>query len=242
MIKCLAIDDEPLALKQLETYIDKVPFLELSGCCQSAIEAHAIMRSTTIDAIFIDINMPDLNGLDFVRSLTSPPLVVFTTAYAEYAVDGFKVDAVDYLLKPFGLEDFKRAANKLKTRHEAQNLTSVSAPDTDNAMFLKSEHRIVRVDIDHIRYIEVMSEYLKIHMDKESMAKPLIVLLSMKKLEERLPKDSFMRIHRSYIVNLKKIIEVNKNRVILDADTYLPLGDLYRDQFNAYLESKFIGK
>ena len=109
-------------------------------------------------------------------------------------------------------------------------------------MFLKSEHRIVRVDIDHIRYIEGMSEYLKIHMDKESMAKPLIVLLSMKKLEERLPKDSFMRIHRSYIVNLKKIIEVNKNRVILDADTYLPLGDLYRDQFNAYLESKFIGK
>ena len=242
MIKCLAIDDEPLALKQLETYISKTPFLELIGSCQSAIEAHSIMRSTAIDAIFIDINMPDLNGMDFVRSLVSPPMVVFTTAYAEYAVDGFKVDAVDYLLKPFGMEDFTRAANKLKNRHEAMNQPSVSAVDTDNAMFLKSEHRIVRVDIDHIRYIEGMSEYLKIHMDKESMAKPLIVLLSMKKLEERLPSDTFMRIHRSYIVNLKKIMEVNKNRVILDADTYLPLGDLYRDQFNAYLESKFIGK
>ncbi len=239
-MKCLAIDDEPLALKQLETYISKIPFLELAGACQSAAEAQAAMEADTIDVIFIDINMPDINGMEFVQSLATPPLVVFTTAYSEYAVDGYKVDAVDYLLKPFGLDDFKRAANKVKQRYDLQNMAAVSAVDKDDAMFLKTEHRIVRINISDIRYIEGMSEYLKIHL--EGKPKPLIVLLSMKKIEERLPASSFMRIHRSYIINLKKIQEVNKSRVIMDADTYLPVGDLYREAFMGYLESKFLGK
>ena len=239
-MKCLAIDDEPLALKQLETYISKIPFLELAGACQSAAEAQAAMEADTIDVIFIDINMPDINGMEFVQSLATPPLVVFTTAYSEYAVDGYKVDAVDYLLKPFGLDDFKRAANKVKQRYDLQNMAAVSAVDKDDAMFLKTEPRIVRINISDIRYIEGMSEYLKIHL--EGKPKPLIVLLSMKKIEERLPASSFMRIHRSYIINLKKIQEVNKSRVIMDADTYLPVGDLYREAFMGYLESKFLGK
>lgn len=116
MIRCMAVDDEPLALQQIVTYISKVPFLELAAQCQSALEARQFLEQDTVDAIFCDINMPDLNGMDFVKSLATPPLIVFTTAYAEYAVEGFKVNAVDYLLKPFGLQDFQRAANRLKER------------------------------------------------------------------------------------------------------------------------------
>ena len=239
MIKCLAIDDEPLALEQLANYIKKIPFLELVARCQSALDAREIMECEVIDAIFCDINMPDLNGMDFVKSLAVPPMVVFTTAYSEYAVEGFKVDAVDYLLKPFGLADFQRAANKVKARYDLMNTAVVSTVDEDNAIFLKTEYKVVRLSISDIRFVEGMSEYLKIHV--EGQPKPLIVLLSMKKLEERLPKF-FMRIHRSYIINLKKIQEVNKNRVIMDRDTWLPIGDNYKEQFQDYINTKFLGK
>ncbi len=240
MIRVLAIDDEPLALQQLAKYIEKIPFLELVAECQSALEARAIMEEEMIDAVFVDINMPDLNGMDFVRSLAAPPLVVFTTAYSEYAVEGYKVNAVDYLLKPFGLDDFKRAANKVKAQYDLMNTATVSTVDEDDALFLKTEYKVVRIDVKSIRYVEGMSEYLRIYLDGQ--AKPLIVLLSMKKLEERLPSSTFMRVHRSYIINLKKIQEVNKNRVVMDADTYIPIGDMYKEAFNDYLNTKFLGK
>ena len=239
MIRCLAIDDEPLALQQLTAYIKKIPFLELVDSCQSAHDALTIMNQEVIDAIFVDINMPDLNGMDFVKSLPVPPLVVFTTAYSEYAVEGFKVDAVDYLLKPFGLTDFQRAANKVKARYDQQN-TAVIAQDEEDTLFLKTDYKVIRIDMKDIRYVQSMSEYLKIFL--EGRAKPVIVLLSMKKMEERLPENQFMRIHRGYIINLKKIQEVNKNRVIMDEETYLPIGDNYKEAFNSYLESKFLGK
>ena len=236
MIRCLAIDDEPLALQQIAAYINKVPFLELAAQCQSALEARQFLSDDRVDAIFCDINMPDLNGMDFVKSLTAPPLVVFTTAYSEYAIEGFKVNAVDYLLKPFGMQEFMRAANRLQERLSVP----ASAPaETDDTLFLKTDYRIVKVNIPDIRYVEAMSEYLKVWIEGE--AKPIITLLSMKKMEERLP-DNFMRIHRSYIINLDKIQEVNKNRVIMDTDTYLPIGDLYKEAFQAYLDKKFLGK
>ena len=233
MIRCLAIDDEPLALGQLVAYISKVPFLELAAQCQCALEARTFLEHDTVDAIFCDINMPDLNGMDFVKSLTAPPLVVFTTAYSEYAVEGFRVNAVDYLLKPFGLQDFQRAANRLKERLEGAS----SMKEEEAALYLKTDYRVVKVSISDIRYIEGMSEYLKVWVEGEP--KPIITLLAMKKIEERLP-GTFMRIHRSYIVNLNKIQEVNKNRVILDAKTYLPVGDLYKEAFQRYLQSRFI--
>ena len=245
MIRCLAIDDEPLALQQIAAYIGKVPFLELAAQCQSALEAHQFLQNDTVDVIFCDINMPDLNGMDFIKALVAPPLVVFTTAYAEYAVEGFKVNAVDYLLKPFGLQDFMRAANRVRERLEG---TTASAPasstpvasdsDTDT-IFLKTDYRIVKVAISDIRYVEAMSEYLKVWIEGDT--KPIITLLSMKKMEERLPQN-FMRIHRSYIINLNKILEVNKNRVIMDCDTYLPIGDMYKETFQNYLDTKFLGK
>ena len=241
MIRVLAIDDEPLALQQLAAYIKKIPFLELVTECQSAIEAKEILNNENIDAIFCDINMPDLNGMDFVKSLSTPPLIVFTTAYSEYAVEGFKVDAVDYLLKPFGLDDFKRAANRLQERLEVrqQEPATTIVSSEDDSIFVKTDYRVVKIAISDIRYIEGMSEYLKIHL--ESLPKPIVTLLSMKKMEEFLP-SHFMRIHRSYIINLKKIQEVNKNRVIMDSETYLPIGDNYKDAFNDYLNKKFLGK
>ncbi|WP_455672961.1 LytR/AlgR family response regulator transcription factor [Phocaeicola sp.] len=243
MIRCLAIDDEPLALEQLKKYIGKVPFLELVATCQDAFEAMKLLTETSVDAIFIDINMPDLNGVDFVRSLIERPLVVFTTAYSEYAIDGYKVDAVDYLLKPFGFEDFQRAANKVRRQWELL-ASSVKVQPSVNAgedvLYLKSDYRMVRVNMKDICYVEGMSEYLRIYLDGEP--KPLITLLSMKKLEERLPADMFMRVHRSYIVNLKKIEEVARLRIVLNKDTYIPIGELYKEQFYKYVNNKFVSK
>ncbi len=252
MIRCMAIDDEPLALQQLATYIGKVPYLQLAAQCQSAIEAKQCLEEESVDAIFCDINMPDLSGMDFVRSLAAPPIIVFTTAYAEYAIEGYKVDAVDYLLNPFGLNEFMGAAEKVKKRYE--QMIALSAPSaegqtgaaTGNSLFLKTDYRLVRITVDDIRYIEGMSEYVKIYFDSQ---KPITALLSMKKLEEQLP-AGFMRIHRSYIINLQKIQEVNKNRVVMappptapnEEAAYLPIGDLYRETLNNYISSNFLGK
>ena len=147
-IRCLAIDDEPLALQQLVAYINKVPFLQLAAQCQSALEARAFLEHDTADAIFCDINMPDLNGMDFVKSLAVPPLIVFTTAYSEYAVEGFRVNAVDYLLKPFGLQDFQRAANRLCERMKGTSSVPLpAAQESDGILFLKTDYRIVKVTI-----------------------------------------------------------------------------------------------
>ena len=246
MIRCIAIDDEPLALQQLAAYIKKTPFLELVAQCQSAIEARQFLEKDTVDAIFCDINMPDLNGMDFVKSLQVPPLIVFTTAYSEYAVEGFKVNAVDYLLKPFGMQDFQRAANRLRERAQEVSgfrfqVSGSRIQGTENAdtIFVKTDYRVVKVTISEIRYIEAMSEYLKIFIEGE--AKPIVTLLSMKKMEEKLT-ENFMRIHRSYIVNLTKIQEINKNRIIMDAETYLPIGDMYKETFQKYIDTKFLGK
>lgn len=249
MIRTLVIDDEPLALQQLAAYVGKIPYLTFVGECQSALEARDIIAREQIDAIFIDINMPDLNGMDFVRSLAAPPIVVFTTAYSEYAIDGYKVDAADYLLKPFSLDDFRKAAQRVKRRYDMEMAADLPLPPADaqteekplhddDTIFLKTEHRVVRVNIADIRYVEGMSEYLKVHLENE---RPIIMLLSMKKMEERLP-SSFVRIHRSYIVNMKKVKEVTKNRIVMDADTYLPIGDIYKESLTSYLADKYLGR
>ena len=240
MIRCVAIDDEPLALKQLAAYLKKVPFFELVDSCQSAIEAMAVLDKEEVDAIFIDINMPDLNGLDFVRSLHHPPMVVFTTAYQEYALEGYKVDAIDYLLKPFGMGDVMRAADKVKRQYDLLHAASLSPMDEDDALFLKTEYKVLRVLTSHIIYIEGMSEYLRIHLSDPS--KPVVVLLSMKKMEERLGEVDFMRIHKSFIINLHHIVEINRSRVVLDDGAEIPIGDSYRDKLNDYVSKKFLGK
>ena len=239
MINCIAVDDEPLALKQLENYISQVSFLDFKGGCRCAAEAMKYIREDIVDAIFLDINMPDINGIDFVKTLVTPPIIVFTTAYADYAVEGFKVNAADYLLKPFGLDEFRRAAEKVRVQYEQREGNSTAVADEDDSLFFKTDYKIVRVNVSSISCIEGMSEYLKLHMDGN--VDPLVILLSMKKLEGRLP-SYFMRVHKSYIINLRKIREVARGRVLMEDGTLIPVGDMYKEAFQAYLDSKFLGK
>ena len=247
MIKCIAIDDEPLALKKLVTYIKKVPFLELVAQCHSAKQAQEIIDENDIDAVFTDINMPDLNGMDFAQRISqdasSGPIVVFTTAYSEYAIDGYKTNAAGYLLKPYGFDEFEAASQRVKDIYDLrqQAMAEVTTqPDEDGVIFVKSDYKIVRIAIDSICHIEAMSEYLRITCDDRP--KPVVVLLSMKKIEEHLPPTRFMRIHRSFIINLNKISEVKKSHVILEGDVSLPIGDNYKEAFMAYLSNRILTK
>lgn len=224
MIRLIAIDDEPLALRLLEVYVSKTPGLTLLASCSSAREALPWLEQA--DAMLIDINMPDLSGMDFVRSLEEPPLVIFTTAYAEYAVDGFRVNAVDYLLKPFTLAEFQQAIRKLEERMAVRQLDKRT---DDGILRLSSAHRSIQLDTNRIRYIEGMGEYLKIHLDGEAV--PMILLYRMKNLLEELPGDRFQRIHKSYIIPLSRVRAARRNSVTLEDGTALPVGESYRAAF-----------
>lgn len=253
MIKCVTIDDEPLALKQLNKYVSQVPFLELAGSFTNSIEASAFVSSEAVDLIFVDINMPDLNGLDFVRSLVGQKMVVFTTAYSEYAIESYKLNAVDYLLKPIAFSDFLRAANKCKRHQEllmSATQTSSTAvveqePDDDAELTVenreyisvKADHKVILVKISDIDYIESESEYLRLHLNSGEV---VMTLLRLKNIEPILPTSDFMRIHRSYIVNLKHIKAIAKGRVFLSDDVSLPVGDNYREAFNNYIEKVYL--
>ncbi len=247
MLRVIAVDDEPLALGQLEKYISKVPFMSLTAACHSAFEAREALESGQVDAMFLDINMPDLSGMDLVKTLKRPPLVVFTTAYSEYAVEGFKVDAVDYLLKPFTLSEFIASAEKLRTRFEmlraagtvlsakSASQTSDSNPLTSSAstqsasedfVFFKADYKIIKVEVSDIVYVEGMSEYLKIYLASEPV--PKVVLMSFSKLLEKLPAIRFVRVHRSYVINLAKVQEVSSGIILMTGGKTIPIGDSYR--------------
>lgn len=244
MVRCIIVDDEPLAVAQMEKYVERIPFLENVRSCSSATEAMEILSEGNVDVMFVDISMPDISGMQLVRSLSNPPMVVFTTAHSEYAVEGFKVDAVDYLLKPIGFDDFLRAAGKVKEMFILKNpqkcAETMVETRSGDSLFVKSDYRIIRVPVDTIMYVESMSEYVRIFV--EGQAKPIISLLSMKKVEEALPSDTFMRVHRSYLVNLCKIKEISKMRIVYDNNVYIPIGDMYKTVFFDYVEKHFIGK
>lgn len=229
MISCIAIEDEPLALKQLESYIDKTPFLNFQGSFLNAFEAVEVLNSGKIDLLFLDINMPDISGIDFLKSLTAKPHVIFTTAYEEFALEGFMLDAIDYLLKPFSYSHFLKACLKAQKWIEP-----ISEEHADNRfLFVKSEYRLVKIAIDDIIYIEGMKEYIRIFLRN---AKPIMTLMSMKKMEERLPADKFMRVHKSYIVNLSDVKIVDKMRIIFDNNSYIPVSEQYKEHFQNYLK------
>ncbi len=242
MIRCIAVDDEPLALNKLTGYISRIPFLKLVASCQDAFEVIKLLSEEDIDLIFLDINMPGLNGLDLVRSLSIKPLLVFTTAYSEYAIDGFKMDAIDYLLKPFEFHDVLKAADKAYKHMEFKSVTALESnstqPDNDNSLFVKADYKIIRINIYNIKYIEGMSDYVRIFLEGEE--KPVMTLLSMRKIEERLPSHQFMRVHRSYIINLQKITEISRLRIIFDNNICIPVGDLYKEQFVEYINKMSI--
>ena len=236
-ITCIAIDDEPLAVKKIAAYIQKIPFLELVAECRSAFEAMEIIRINKIQLIFIDINMPDFSGMEFVKSLTEKPYIVFTTAYSEYAVEGFQVEAVDYLLKPISFSSLLKAANKVKELVDLKTaIVSETVKSTANHLFVKSEYKLVRIELDDIKYIESQHEYIKIHLVNSS---PVLTQLSLKSIEEQLSPDKFMRVHRSFIVQLNKISVVDRNRIVFDGKVYIPVGDQYKVKFQEYIEGNF---
>lgn len=236
MITCIAIDDEPLALRQITSYVEKTPFLELKERFESPMNAITYLQTHEIDLMFVDINMPDLNGLDFVRSLENPPKIIFTTAYSEYAVEGFRVDAVDYLLKPIDYPTFLKASNKAKSWFDVHEKQPEQLQSNEDFLFIKSEYKIVRIKLDDIKYIEGMREYIRIHLVNE---KPIMTLLSMKAMEAQLASKNFMRVHRSFIVNLNKITIIERNRIVFDK-VYIPVSEQYKEKFQQFVEGNFL--
>lgn len=237
MIRCIAIDDEPLALQKIGGYIDKTPFLEKIALFESAFEAIERIQQEDIDLMFVDINMPDLNGMDFVKSLTNAPRVIFTTAYSEYAIEGYKVDAVDYLLKPIDYSDFLKAVEKARKRMGSEEQKAAVVESNEKFLFIKSEYKIVRINLSDILYVEGMREYLRIHIQNQPA---VMALMSMKKMEEYLPGEQFMRVHRSFIVNLEKVTAIERKRIIFGKDEYIPVSDQYKDAFQKFLDDNFL--
>lgn len=237
MITCIAIDDEPLALKQIESYIEKIPGLNLLQSFGSAIKALDFLQKNEVDLMFVDINMPDLSGMEFVKSLSNPPKVIFTTAYREYAVEGFQVDAADYLIKPISFAAFSKTVEKTKQRYFTQKEEVTSIKSDEKFLFIKSEYKIVRINLIDIKYIEGMRDYIRIHLVNE---KPIMALLNMGKIMDHLPVKSFMRVHSSYIVNLDKIQTIERNRIIFDKDVYIPVSKQYKDDFEKFLDDNFL--
>lgn len=236
-IRAIAIDDEPLALRQIASYVEKTPFLELVASCHSALEAAEVLASEPIDVMFVDINMPDLSGIDFVRSLAQKPIVVFTTAYSQYAVDGFRVDALDYLLKPISYADFARSAEKVRSQYQLLNAAPTQC--AENVIFVRSEYRMVPIHIQTILYIESRSEYVRIYVEG---SKPIMTLGSLKSYEERLAGSGFIRTHRTYLVNASKITSIERKNVMVDVDNQpqrVPIGESYEPNIREYVEKFF---
>ena len=238
-IKCIAVDDEPLALEQIGSYIQKTPFLELVAMCKNASEALEVLKGNEVNLMFLDIDMPEINGIELVKSLIYKPQIVFTTAYSEYAFEGFQVDAVDYLLKPIDYATFLKAANKSKIWFEANLTEKTEQPKkTDRKeIYVKSDYKVIRVSLADIKYIESANEYIKIHLDNQEI---ITTFLRLKSIMELLPQENFMRVHKSFIVNLNKIQAVDKNRIFLDKKLYIPVGEQYKPAFDEYLNNNFL--
>lgn len=233
MIKCIAIDDEPLALRQMKAYIEKTPVLQLEKSFESALDAFEFLQDHTVDLMFVDINMPDLNGMDFVKSLFPRPHLIFTTAYSEYALEGFKVDAIDYLLKPISYPEFLKAANKANTLISLQQKKIATPTEQEAFLLIRSEYKIIRVNFSEIRYIEAMREYLRFHLTE---GRSIMSLMSMKKINEKLPQHQFMRVHRSFIVRMDQITTIERNRIVFDDKVYIPVSKQYNEAFQAFLK------
>jgi len=231
-LKCIIIDDEPLAADLLKSYALQIPFLELVGTYNSATDAIATIHAQEVNLIFLDINMPKINGLEFSRTLPASIKIIFTTAYDQYAIEGFKVNALDYLLKPISYSDFLLASNRALDWFK-----HISEDSTTDSIFVKSGYRIERLEYNNILYIENQKDYVKFHLDGQS--EPVSSLMNIQQLSEKLPDHIFMRVHRSFIVNLNKVKTVERNCVIFGKN-YIPVSDTYRDKFNTFLNEKFL--
>ncbi|MEX6688529.1 LytTR family DNA-binding domain-containing protein [Danxiaibacter flavus] len=218
---CIAIDDEPLALELVEEYVAAFPRLQLAHTFDDAISTAEFLRVNPVDILFVDINMPDITGIELIKSLDYKPAVIFTTAYKKFAFEGFEVEAVDYLLKPLNFDRFSRAVNKAITQIE-QKRNNNNAKEEN--LFVRSEYRLIKINIQDIEFIESLEDYIKIHLTNE---KPILTLMPLKTVLEKLPQDKFKRIHRSYVVALNKVRSVLNRKVLLLSSTELPVSDKY---------------
>jgi len=223
MINCLAIDDEQLSLDLIEDNIKKIPFLNLKKKCTNIFEAIQILNSDNIDLIFLDIEMPDMNGLQMLKSLKTKPMVILITAYDKYAMQGYELDVIDYLLKPVPFDRFLKAANKAMEYHSHKN-ESIHEQLNKKSLFIKSEHKILKIDISDIDYIESLKDYIKIYCGN----KPILTLMSLKSIEANLPNDKFIRVHRSYIISIEKINYIRSSKVFI-GEKAIPISNSYRD-------------
>ncbi len=237
MLKAIAIDDEPLALELITGYISKTPFLKLSGGFNNPLDAMEFLSREQVDLIFLDIQMPDLTGIEFIRTLKNRPKIIFTTAYAKYALEGFKLEVVDYLLKPFDYEEFLTAVRKAQHLLELEKKALKQVEADDEFLFLKSEYKIRRINFNEIKYIEGLKDYVKMYTIHEN--KPILSLTSLKTLESKLPENKFMRVHRSFIVNLEKIDTIERSRIVF-GKVYIPVSEQYKEKFQQFLNKNFL--
>lgn len=245
ILKCAIIDDEPLAISLLESYVNKTPFLELAGKYNSAVNALPALSKEPVDLLFLDIQMPELNGMEFSRILKTDTRIIFTTAFSQYALDSYKVNALDYLLKPISYADFLKSANKALQWYEllregastggSRTAPSQAASPSVESIFIKTEYKLVQIELRKILYIEGLKDYVKIFVEGE--AHPILSLMSMKSLEDMLPANRFIRVHRSFIVQPEKIKVIERNRIVFGKE-YIPISDNYKQKFMEFLAQR----
>lgn len=238
-ITCAIIDDEPLAVRLLESYVGKTPFLELKGCYGSAVEALYTLQTDPIDLLFLDIQMPELNGLDFAKVLGGTTRIVFTTAFSQYAIDSYKVNAIDYLLKPISYTDFLTAARKVFDAYSKETAVKeiTAQAEAPDSFFVKSDYKLIRLRFDDILYIEGLKDYVKIYL--ESDRKPVLSLTSMRTVENYLPTDTFLRVHRSYIVNMAKVKIMERGQIVF-GEKRLPISESYKEAVQSYVNKHLL--
>lgn len=246
-LTCAIIDDEPLAISLLESYVNKTPFLGLAGKYNSAVNALPILSKEPVDLLFLDIQMPELNGMEFSRILEGDTRIIFTTAFSQYALDSYKVNALDYLLKPISYPDFLKSANKAlqwyELLREGQSHPETTDPGTDSprtahtieSIFIKTEYKLMQIELRKILYIEGLKDYVKIYVEDEP--RPILSLMSMKSLEDMLPTNRFIRVHRSFIVQPEKIKVIERNRIVFGKE-YIPISDNYKQKFMEFLAQR----
>ena len=243
ILRCALVDDEPLALSLLESYVRKTDSLELCGSYSSAIQAMKSLPEHPVDLLFLDIQMPELNGLEFSRMVSYNTRIIFTTAFEQYAIDGYRVNALDYLLKPISYNDFIEAVNKalqwfeLRKKAETPDSVQTSLPTDSNHIYVKSDYKIIQIELDKILYIEGLKDYIKIYT--EDNPRPILSLTSMKTMEEKLPSNRFIRVHRSYIVQKQKIKIIDKGRIVFGKE-YIPVSDSYKQELQNYVNEHII--
>jgi DNA-binding LytR/AlgR family response regulator len=232
-MKCIAVDDEPLALDVIDNYVSKHPDLELIARCNNAAEASEFLRTHKVDLMFLDIQMPEISGLNFIKTLENKPLFMFTTAYPDYALEGFELDAIDYLLKPFAYDRFEKAIDKAKEYFQIKQSHEIAETDLENEfIFVKANQKLIKLAYNDIYYVEAFADYVKIFLDE----KKIVTLQTMKNMEKKLPDELFSRVHRSYIVNRNHVASFSGSKVEVNGVS-IPIGKNYKDGFLALMKS-----